>query len=182
MHRPVAFLVLALSILVGSGCSRYRLGTGSDRAYETIFIAPVETNGAIPQSAAIFSTRLRETFIQDGRLRVMNSPSDADAILTVKLGGLKRDRLTALPGDRGLTRKFGLVLEASCTLSPAKGGTAWFTDRPLRVERQIFTEDGTGTNGATIVSTQQVQAEYQIVPQLAEPLAAQVRSAVLDTW
>jgi hypothetical protein len=182
MHRLAAFALLAFGILIGSGCSHYRLGTGSERAYESVFIAPVETNGTIPQSAAIFSTRLRETFIQDGRLRVVNTPEEADAILTVKLDTLKRDGLTSLPNDGGLTRKFGLVLDATCTLSRGKGGKDWFTDRPLRVERQIFTESGSGTTTATIDATQQVQAEYQIVPQLAEPLAAKVRSAVLDTW
>jgi hypothetical protein len=182
MHRFAAFALLAIGLLLGTGCSHYRLGTGADRPYETIFIAPVDTNGLIPQSAAIFTTQLRESFIRDGRLRVMNTPEEADAILTVKLGGLRRDRLTALPGDTGRSRKIGLELKASCTLAATKGGKAWFTDRPLLVERQIFSEDGTGPTTATIVPVQQVQAEYQIVPQLAEPLAAQVRSAVLDTW
>jgi hypothetical protein len=182
MHRIAAFALLAFGFVISSGCSHYRLGTGSERPYESVFVAPVQTSGTIPQSAAIFSTHLREAFIQDGRLRVVNTPAEADAILTVKLGTLKRDRLTSLPGDRGLTRKFGLVLDATCTLSSGKDGKDWFTDRPLRVERQIFSEDGTGVTAATIDATQQVQAEYQIVPQLAEPLAAQVRSAVLDTW
>ena len=182
MHRLAAFALIFTSLLFGSACSHYRLGTGSDRPYETLFIAPVDTNGVIPQSAAIFSTQLREAFIKDGRLRVVNTPEEADAILSVKLGSMRREKLTSIPGDGGLSRKLGLSLEATCTLTERKGGKVWFADRPLRVERQIFTETGTGTTVATIVTGQQIQAEYQIVPQLAEPLAAQVRSAVLDTW
>lgn len=182
MQRLAAFALLALGLLLGSACSHYRLGTGSERDYETIFIAPVDTNGVMPQAAAIFSTQLREKFIRDGRLRVVNTPDEADAILTVKLANYRRERLTSLPSDRGLARKFGLVLDATCTLAESKGGKAYFTDRPLHVERQIFTEDGTGVTAATLNAVQQTQAEYQIVPQLAEPLAAQALSAVLDTW
>lgn len=182
MHRTLGFLILAIAMLSSTACSHYRMGTGSERPYDSIFIQAVETQGVIPQSAAIFTTQLRDTFIKDARLRVVNTPQEADAILSVKLGSLRRERLTSLPNDTGLTRKFGLQLNASCTLIQAKDGKAYFTDRPLIVERQIFSESGTGLSAATIVSTQQVQAEYQIVPQLATPLAEQARSAVLDTW
>lgn len=181
LRRFAALSLLALAIL-GSACSHYRLGTGVERDYETIFIAPVDTNAVLPQSTAILSTQIREAFVRDGRLRVVNTPDEADAILRVQLGGLRRESLTRLPTDTGLSRKFGLVLEASATLSDAKGEKTWFADRSLRVERQIFTDDGS-TGGPTFLEpVQQTQAEYAIIPTLGENLASQVKSAVLDTW
>lgn len=180
-RRLAAFTLLAFAFFTAA-CSHYRLGTGAQRDYESIFIAPVDTDAVIPQSTAVFSTQIRESFIRDGRLRVVNTPDEADAILTVKLASYRRDSLTRLPTDTGLTRKFGLILDATATLRDAKGEKTWFADRPLRVERQIFTDDGTPAGPTFLQPVQQTQAEYAIVPTLGENLAAQVKSAVLDTW
>jgi hypothetical protein len=179
--RLAALTLLAFSILA-SACSHYRLGTGAQRDYETIFIAPVDTDAVLPQSTAVLSTQLRESFIRDGRLRVVNTPDEADAILTVKLASYRRDSLTRLPADTGLTRKFGLVLDATATLRDVKGEKTWFADRPVRVERQIFTDDVSDAGPTLLQPVQQTQAEDAMVPTLGENLAAQVKSAVLDTW
>lgn len=185
MLRRLAALALVVFAIFGAACAHYRLGTGVQRDYESIFIAAVDTNAVIPQSAAVLSTQIREAFIRDGRLRVVNTPEEADAVLTIKLERLHRDTLTTLPTDGGLARTFGLSLDASATLRDAKGEKTWFADRPLHVERQIFTNDGTSVatpNGPILVPQQQTQAEYTLVPTLGEDLAAQVKSAVLDTW
>lgn len=185
LSRRLASLALVAFALIGTACSHYRLGTGAQHDFESVFIAPVETNAVIPQSTALLSTQIREAFIRDGRVRVVNTPAEADAILTVKLDGLRRDTLTSLPSDGGLARTFGLVLEASATLRDSKGEKTWFADRRLRVERQIFTNDGTTLatpDGPYLVPLQQTQAEYTIVPTLGENLASQVKSTVLDTW
>lgn len=185
MLRRLAATALVAFAVLGSACSHYRLGTGAKHDFESVFIAPVETNAVLPQSSGLLSTQIREAFIRDGRIRVVNTPDEADAILTVKLDSLRRDTLTSLPSDGGLARTFGLVLDASATLRDAKGEKTWFADRPLRVERQIFTNDGTtlaGSDGPYLVPQQQTQAEYALVPNLGENLAAQVKSSVLDTW
>lgn len=185
MLRRLAALALLACAVFGAACSHYRLGTGVQRDYDSIFIAAVDTNAVIPQSAAVLSTQIREAFLRDGRLRVVNTPEEADAILTVKLVRLRRDTLTSLPTDAGLARTFGLTLDATATLRDTKGEKAWFTDRAIQVERQIFTNDGssvTTKDGTFLVPQQQTQAEYTIVPTLGEDLAARVKSAVLDTW
>jgi outer membrane lipopolysaccharide assembly protein LptE/RlpB len=183
-RRLVAPALLAFAVL-GTACSHYRLGTGVSRDFESIFIAPVDTNAVVPQSAGLLTTQIREAFIRDARLRVVNTPDEADAVLTISLKGLRRNAQTALPSDAGLARTFGLVLDASATLRDVKGEKTWFTDRALRVERQIFTNDGTAiatTGGPYLAPLQQTQAEYTIVPTLGEELAAKAKSAVLDTW
>lgn len=181
LRRLAAFGLLAFALLAAA-CSHYRLGTGVERDFDTIFIAPVDTEAVLPQSSALLATQIREAFLRDGRLRVVNTPDEADAILTVKLASLRRDALTRLPTDTGLSRKFGLVLDARATLRDAKGGKMWFADRALVVERQIFTDDGSAAGPTFLQPVQQTQAEFTIVPTLGEALAAQVKSAVLDTW
>ena len=179
------FVVLALSfvaLLFTAACSHYRLGTGVQRDYESIFVTPVDTNAVLPQAAAILTTQIREAFLRDGRLRVVNTPDEADAILTVKLGHLHRDKLTSLPSDSGLARQMGLTLDATATLRGQKGQKTWFADRRLSVERQLFTDDGSTSGPSFLQPVQQTQAEYQLVPQLGEALATKVKGAVLDTW
>jgi hypothetical protein len=180
-RRLAATALLAFAFLAGA-CSHYRLGTGVEREYESVFIAPVETDAVLPQASALLATQVREAFIRDGRLRVVNTPEEADAILTVSLASLRRDSLTRLPSDAGLARKFGLVLDATATLRESGGEKVWFANRALRVERQIFTDDGSAAGPTLLRPVQQTQAEYAIVPVLGESLAEQVKSAVLDTW
>lgn len=178
MPRRLVLLCVAVFAVLGSACSHYRLGTGVERDFESVFIAPVDTNAVLPQSSAILGTQIREAFLRDGRVRVVNTPEEADAVLTIKLASLRREALSRLPSDTGLARTFGLVLDAKATLRDPKGEKTWFADRAVRVERQIFTDDG----GPSLQAVQQTQAEYAIVPVLGESLAGQVKSAVLDTW
>ncbi len=176
--RRFAALGLVAFAFFAVACSHYRLGTGVTRDFDSVFIAPVQSDAVLPQSSALLATQIREAFIRDGRVRVVNTPDEADAVLTVQLASLRRDALTRLPTDTGLSRKFGLVLDAKATLSDPRSERTWFADRVIRVERQIFTDDG----GPALQPVQQTQAEYAIVPTLGEALAAQLKSAVLDTW
>lgn len=176
-------LFSAIMLLFSAACSHYRLGTGVERDIESIFIRPVETSGKLPQASAIFTTRVREAFIRDGRIRVVNTPDEADAVLSVTVGDYSRRSLTGTPGDSGLARSIGITLATTATLSDPAGEKVWFKDRPISVERQVFTDDGTPPLSATFLQpVQQTQAEYQLVPQLAEPLAECLLGAVLDTW
>lgn len=179
-----ALILSAVAFLLATGCAGYRLGTGVERPYESVFIPPVDTQGEVPQAAAIFTTQLRETFIRDGRLRVTNTPDEADVVLTVKITEAGRRTLTALGTDSGLARKLAYTLDARVTLADTAGGKVWFADRPLTIERQVFTDVGGAADPipGTIEVVQQTQAEYQLVPIIGDALAARVRGMVLDTW
>jgi hypothetical protein len=179
LARPIFASALFLS---AAGCSTYRLGTAGDtQDVQNLFIAPVESNGLIPQSSAIFTTQIRDAFLRDARVRVVNSPEEADAVLNVSL--VRADRQGQVgsriatgvdpnaPQDLGRARKFEQEVVAHLDLASPDGAKTYFTDREVRVERQLYTDGG-----------QQLQAEYNLVPQLAEPLARAVRGAVVDTW
>jgi len=158
--RPLLVVVAAVAALLsGSGCANYRLGTGGTTSFRTLYVEPISNQTQLPQSQALVSTRLRETFARDGRVTLANSSSGADATLTV-----------VIEGDTGLARKFNVTLGASCTLRDNRTGRPIFENRTINAVREVFTDSG------------QQQAEFQTLPLLAEALAAKVAHTSLDVW
>ncbi len=156
-----------------AGCASYHLGTGTQLAFHTLYLAPVENKTLLPDARALLSTRLRETLARDGRVSLVNSPADADATLAVVITDYHRDVATVREGDTGLARKFNLTLGVTCTLRDQRGGAAgknFFADRVVSVQRESFTDSG------------QLQSEYQTLPLLAESLADKLAHTVLDVW
>jgi len=169
--RPLCLVLLAVvGLLAGAGCAHYRLGTGAKLPFASIYLAPVQNQADVPQAAAIFSARLRETFLRDGRVALAASPAEADAVFTVTLTEQTRATLTTRAADTGLARKLGLTINATATLTDRRTGRALFENRPLSAERQVFTDSG------------QLQAEYDAVPLLAEKLAEAAARAALNVW
>ncbi len=163
-----AFAVLLVAGLF-QGCSHYRLGTDSQPAFHTVYVAPVTNRTSLPQARDIVSTRIREAFIRDGRVTLVNSPADAEVTLTVAIVDYHRDIAAVREGDTGLARKFDLTLGADCTLT-RRDGSVLFEKRRIESRREAFTDTG------------QIQSEYQTLPLLAEALATKVTHAMLDVW
>lgn len=166
----VYLLLCVTGLLFLSGCSNYRLGTGGKVTFHTLHIAPVVNETQSPQTVAIVSTQIREAFLHDPRIILVNTPEEADATLTVRLLEYSRDMQTALRADTGLARKFDITLDAEATLRDNRENKAIFEKRKVQAVRQVFTDSG------------QLQAEYQNIPLLAEVLARNVVSATLDVW
>ncbi|MDF3057667.1 MAG: hypothetical protein K0R17_1882 [Rariglobus sp.] len=166
-----AYLFLCLSgLLLLSGCANYRLGTGGTVSFRTLYVAPVVNESNLPQAVAIVSTQLREAFLHDPRIILVNTAGEADATLTVTLVNYTRDVQTRQTADTGLARKFDIALNAEATLRDNRDGKLLFEKRKVQAVRQVFVDSG------------QLQAEYQNVPLLAEVLAKNVLAATLDVW
>jgi hypothetical protein len=153
-----------------TGCSHYQLGTGSTPAFRTLYIEPVTNTTLLPQSRALLTTQLRERFLRDGRVSLVNSAAGADATLTVVLDSYFREIATGRPDDTGLARKFNLTLGATCTLRDNRANALVLDRRVVTAQREAFTDGG------------QLQSEYQVLPLLAESLAGKIVHAALDTW
>jgi len=168
-HRLPAYCLLLL-VLGLTGCSHYQLGTEGKLAFSTLFVEPVANKTLLPQAETITSTQLREAFNLDDRVKLVNSPAEADATLSVTIIDYHREMTAAREDDTGLARKFRLTLAANCTLHDNRQGKDLFTKRVVTVQRDAFTDSG------------QLQAEYQDLPLLAEDLAKKVSHTVLDVW
>ncbi len=164
-----AFLAL-LAVFAVAGCANYRLGTGAEPSFTTLYIEPVESRAVLPQARAVLATQLRDAFERDGRIRLASSPDAADATLHVVIRDFERDVASVRESDTRLARKFTLTLATSCTLRDRRTGQTIFSDRVVSTQRDAMTDGG------------QLQSEYQTVPLLAESLARKITHAVLDVW
>lgn len=174
------FATLCLAALLGlslTGCSHYRLGTEGKLAFTTLYVAPIENEAGLPQITALFSTQLRETFLRDARVTLVDSPAGADATLTVSVARYARVGATGRLDDGGLARKFNFTVTAVCTLTDNRAGTRLFEKRAIEVTRQFFS-----TPTPTSRESDQLQAEYNLMPLLADALADRVAHATLDVW
>lgn len=168
--RGFAVLGLLSSVLCFTGCAGYQLGTGTQPKFTTLFIAPVTTEALIPQARELVTTQLREAFLKDGRVKLVASPSEANAVLRISLIGYDRTVAVSRQDDTGLARRFDVSLRAHATLTDQRTQQALFALRPLTAKRGVFTDSGL------------VPAEYQALSLLAEQLANEAAHAVLDTW
>jgi hypothetical protein len=163
-----AGLVLLCAGLVA--CANYHLGTGGKVKFATLFIAPVVSKTVIPQAQALVTTQLREAFIRDGRVALVDSAEAADAVLRISLVGYDQTVSVAQTADTGLARRFDLTLQARATLTDNRQQQTYFAERALSAKRGVFTDSGL------------VPAEYETLPLLAEQLAKETVHAVLDVW
>jgi len=169
-RRFLSLLLGALALLAISGCANYRLGSGAEPSFSTIYIEPVESRAVLPQARALLATQLRDAFERDGRIKLASSPDTADATLHVVIRDFERDVASVRESDPRLARKFTLTLATSCTLRDRRNGDTIFSDRIISTQRDAMTDGG------------QLQSEYQTVPLLAESLARKIAHAVLDVW
>ncbi len=174
MPRRLLLLLGACCLLFAasgalSGCSHYRLGTGADLKFKSLYVAPVSSETLAPQSRAIISSKIRECFLRDGRITLVNSAEEADATLQVTLKQYGREATVSKASDAGLARKFALTLNAECSLTTHDGKTL-FSARKLQAQREVYVDGG------------QLQAEFETLPFLADQMAREVTHATLDTW
>jgi hypothetical protein len=60
-----AWSLLLATAFLAQGCSNYRLGTGADPSFATLYIEPAKNKTMLAQSQAVISTYIREAFVRD---------------------------------------------------------------------------------------------------------------------
>jgi hypothetical protein len=173
--------MILVSAFLAQGCAHYKLGAGPAPSFATIFVEPSKNKTTIAQSQVLVTTMIREAFIKDGRVSVVDSSSDADATLEVTLVKYRRENAANREDDNGLARKFTLRLTASLTLRDNRTGQKLFDGRLVEVQREAFVDNGLGSVPFGS-SNDQLQSEYNSLPLLADQLSMKVTHAVLDVW
>jgi hypothetical protein len=173
--------LILVAALLGQGCAHYKMGAGPAPSFATLYIAPAKNKTPIAQSRELVSTLVREAFIRDGRLELVDGKGDADATLEVTLVKYRRLNAANREDDNGLAREFTLHLTATCSLQDNRTSKMIFENRTIEVQREAFLDNGLGLVPFG-TSNDQLQSEYNTLPLLAELLADKVKHAVLDVW
>jgi hypothetical protein len=175
-------LVPTFLLLLGCmacGCAHYQLGTDGRLAFSNLYVEPVQNKVLLPQAQAAVSAQLRDAFARDGRVAIVDSPEAADAVLKVVITAYSREMVATRESDIGLASKFAVTLGVTCTLRDARSGRTYFENRVITAERDAYTDNG---QPASPLTGNQLQAEYNLLPLLAESLAGKVTHSVLDVW
>jgi hypothetical protein len=167
--------------VAAQSCANYHLGAGPAPSFATIYIEPSKNKTTLAQTQAQLSAMIREAFIRDGRVEVVDDASEADATLEVTLTRYRRDNAANREDDTGLARKFTLRLTATCSLRDNRSGRMLFDGRTIEVQREAFVDNGLGSVPFGTSNDQQ-QSEYNTFPLLADQLSRQLTHAVLDVW
>ncbi len=171
---------LLLLLVCVTGCAHYQWGTAPARLrFATLYVEPVRNRTLQPQLVAPLSMIVREAFLRDGRVRLVDSPEAADVTLAVVLIDYHREVAAVREQDTGLASKFRISVTTLCTLTDTRTQRPYFSDRPITVRRDVFTDNG---NPHSSLVGDQLQAEYNLVPILGANLGRQLTHAVLDVW
>ena len=154
-----------------AGCAGYQLGptNGVVAGSKSVQINIFKNELLEPRLSESVATALRRFVQQDGTY-LLDTHQDGDLIVNGSMTKLDRSALSYQPGDVLTPRDYNLTLIAKVVITEA------------RSDKVIF--DGT-VNGRTTIraGSDLVAAERQAIPLLAEDLARNITSKLVDgTW
>lgn len=165
-------------MLFMAGCQSYQLGDPAQLDFESIYIKPVTNNSFAPQVQALLSSQIRELFIRESRISMVNDQQEADVTLFVNLINYDRDTAARQSNDTVLARSFDLNLYAEVSLFDHNSGSYLFENRVLAQTYSVYADNPYEQDQAPSL----VQAEYQAMPNLARKLARNIADEVLSPW
>lgn len=183
---PVTRLSLLVAITLASvfslvGCKSYQLGSPAELPFQSIYVKPVSNGSFAPQAQALLSGQIRDAIIRDGRLALVTSEEEADAVLLVNLTEYNRRTASRSRADTVVARDFDLILTADVSLFNQNKGDYYFEGRQIS-ERSNAYLDNPYRDPASTNTQDLLQAEYNAMPRITRDLARKIADEVLSPW
>ena len=167
----VLSLALVAASAVLSGCAGYRLGptNGMEARSKSIQVNPFQNQTLEPRLTDHTTHSLRKRLQQDGTYE-LNTKDSGDVIVNGVITGFRRSELAFQPSDVRTVRDYHLYMTAQVRAVDRATGKV-LLNRPV-------------TGRTTIrVGSDLASAERQAIPLLAEDLARNTTSLLVDgTW
>jgi hypothetical protein len=166
--RASPVLGLALALVFLTGCAGYKLGSTATfpAGQHSIQIGLIQNQTLEPRLIESLNNALRKRFQQDGTYK-LDTRGESDVVLTGVITRFDRAPLSFQPADVLTVRDYALGMAAKITLRERGSGKIIF-DREVRGRTTIR------------AGTDLTSAERQAVPLLAEDLARNAASLVVD--
>lgn len=166
----IAAMLMAMAVVL-AGCAGYRVGptNGLMAGQRSIQVNPFQNQTIEPRLVEYTTTALRKRLQQDGTFRLATQ-QDGDIIVNGVIVEFRRSELSFQPSDIRTVRDYTVALRAQIKAVERSTGRT-ILDRPAYARTTLRV-------GADLAS-----AERQAVPLLAEDLARNVTSLLVDgTW
>lgn len=167
MRALLLFLGLAASVSL-TGCAGYKLGstTAFPAGQHSIQIGLIQNKTMEPRLIESLNNALRKRFQQDGTYK-LDTRGESDVVLTSVITRFDRAPLSFQPADVLTVRDYALGMAAKITVKERGTGKVIF-------DREV--------SGRTTIraGTDLASAERQAVPLLAEDLARNAASLIVD--
>jgi hypothetical protein len=163
-QRLVALCILNIVL---AGC--YHLGSTLKADYRSIAVPMFANKTFKPQIEAQVSNAIIKRLQQDGALRI-ESTENADVIVRGQIVKYDRNELRSLERETGTPREFRIRIDVMVEALDRRSG-----EHVLRPTRITGTAD-------TFIGTDLQSAELQALPLVAEDLARQVVSLLVESW
>ena len=160
--------LLLMAALLCAGCMHYSAGTGGNLAFNRIFVPPVRNNSFAPQAQAVLTQYVRNHLSQYPGLCLSDS-GDSAAVLDITITDFYRSLATTKESDSVRAKSFDVVMVVSCTLTNSDG--------------HVLLKDHRVSSTVECYAVDDYQeAQYQIMPQLAEKLSRKICETVCNVW
>ncbi len=171
-------LTVTLLLSLFSACASYQLGSPAAIPFQSIYLQPVANHSFAPQAQAIVSAQLREHFIRDGRVTVVATEEEADAVLFVDLTEYNRSAAARNSNDTVIANNFDVRLKAHISLFDPSTGAYLFRDRSIDASTSAYIGNPYAANQTIAYQ----QSERQAMTQLARQISRQISDEVLSPW
>ena len=178
LARTLMGLVSIVVLSLFNGCANYNLGSSAEIPFKSIYIKPATNHSFAPQAQPIVSAQIRETFIHDGRVKLVANEKDADAVLFVDLTKYDRSAGARNSQDTVVANDFDIRLTAEASLFDQSKGVYLFKERSIQATTHAYI--GNPYSDSEIISYQ--QSERQAMEQLAREIARKITDEVLSPW
>jgi hypothetical protein len=162
-------IVFASATLLFCGCAGYRLGstTGFEAGSRSVQVTPFLNDTIEPRLSDAVTSQLRKQLQQDGTYR-LDTKGDADVVVSGSIVEYDRSGLSFQPRDVITPREYRIVLSALVTARERSTGRVLLSRRVSGHTNVRVGDDLTS-------------AERQAVPLLAEDLARNITSVLVDS-
>lgn len=122
MKRSIHLLNCVTAALLLSGCMGYQLGGSRPDGIETVHVTPVVNRTTESAIELQVTSALRQRFQFDGRLKLVNSAENADAIASVTLTHYKLTAIAFRDDLKTTALQYRLRITGTATLTDTKTG------------------------------------------------------------
>jgi hypothetical protein len=167
-QRPLLALGLAAVLATLTGCAGYRVGSTAafPAGQHSIQIGLIQNQTLEPRLIESLNNALRKRFQQDGTYR-LDTRGESDVVLTGVITRFDRSAVSFQPADVLTVRDYALSMTAKLVVKERATG------------KVLFDRDVVGRTSIR-AGTDLASAERQAVPLLAEDLARNAASLIVD--